>query len=303
MTKIKMASVAMDCHPRDKQVNIDKAIGYIEDAAAQGVNLIVFPEETITGFGTCGVREYSAEDKEYMHRACELVPEGNTTQVFIDQAKKHNMYIVFGIAEAEPDRAEVSYNTAVLVGPEGFVGKYRKHHLPVNERFYHYPGTGDFPVFDTEIGKIGLMICYDIVFPEVARILAVKGAQIICSPTCWPNMTHEDDSPTQLAYELYPTARAWENQVFFVVSNYAMIYAAGHSRIVGPGPLKGVLATTYYEEGMAVAEADIVEDIMKSRSDWTDGNDNLKDRKPGLYHTLVEPDPYTFAYGGCSPED
>ncbi len=80
MTKIKMASVAMDCHPRDKQVNIDKAIGYIEDAAAQGVNLIVFPEETITGFGTCGVREYSAEDKEYMHRACELVPEGNTTR-------------------------------------------------------------------------------------------------------------------------------------------------------------------------------------------------------------------------------
>ena len=105
----------------------------------------------------------------------------------------------------------------------------------------------------------------------------MKGAQIIfvVRPR-WPNITHEDDSPTQLAYELYPTARAWENQVFFVVSDYAMIYAAGHSRIVGPGPLKGVLATTGYEEGMAVAEADIVEDIMKSRSDWTDGNDNLR---------------------------
>lgn len=297
MSEVTMAAVCMGCDPRDTQANIEKATVFIKQAAEQGVDLIVFPEETITGFGFHGVREYSAEDKMYMHHVAELVPEGRSTETFAALAKQYDMYIVFGIAEALEDRQEVTYNTAVLVGPEGYVGKYRKTHLPVNERFYHYPNPGDFPVFDTKIGKIGIMVCYDVMFPEIARILAVKGAQIICCPTCWPNMKKDIEAATHYVYEGISQARAWENQVFMVVSDYAQLYCEGHSEIISPIPGKP-LASTGFEEGMAVATADVGEQILYARSESTDGNDNLKDRKPALYRELVQADPFTNAVGG-----
>lgn len=305
MSTVKLAVVQMFCNPRDKQSNIDKMIGFVQEAADQGVDLIVFPEESATGFGTVGVREYSSDDKLYMHEQAELVPEGPTTQTMIEQARAHGMYLVYGIAEQDAARRQAEYNCVVLVGPEGFVGKYRKTHFPVNERFSHYTGT-EFPVFDTAIGKIGLEVCYDVCFPEVARTLAIKGAEIICSPTCWPNNKGTEDDGSQVTFTAFPQARAWENQVFFINANYATPGATGPtpgaawgSAIISPIPGR-ILADARYGEHMAVAEIDVATEIMEARCNATDGNEMLKDRKPGLYGALVQADPYTYAFGGGS---
>lgn len=296
MTKI--ATVNMLVHPRDTEVNRQTMVRYINEAAEQDVDLIVFPEECFTGFGTHGVRQYDFEDKRYLHNVSQLVPEGEFTQQMIAMAQEKGIYICYGISELDPNRSNASFNTAVLVGPEGYVGKYRKTHMPMNERFMHYQGDGQFPVFDTAIGKIGLSICYDSCFPEVARALAVQGAEIILNPTCWPDFSGELDDPSLVAFNTFGSARAWENQVFYVASNYAGKWQAGHSAVYGPIPGQ-VLACSGFDEGMFVADCgDIQEQIFISRNDTLDGNSVLQDRCPHAYQVLVEPDPYTYGCGG-----
>ncbi len=90
------------------------------------------------------------------------------------------------MAEQDSENWDMLYNTLVLVGPDGYIGKYRKVHLPLTERIMMYPGDGDYPVFETRFGKVGLMICFDKAYPEVARSLALKGAEILLCPTAWP---------------------------------------------------------------------------------------------------------------------
>lgn len=233
---VKIATVCMGSDPRDKAANRNKMIAYIEKAAAQEADLIVFPEEILTGVGTVGMQQFKGEDKLFMQQASELVPEGESTRIFVEQARKHNLYICWGMAEKDPDRFDATHNVAVLVGPEGYVGKYRKVHLPLCERLYHYPGTGDYPVFDTKIGKIGLEVCYDKCFPEVARSMALKGAQIILGPTCWPNISGTLDDPDHKVHVTFSQARAMENMVFFVDANHSGAFMGGHSMIVGPNP-------------------------------------------------------------------
>ncbi len=302
MARIKIATVCMGCDPYDVELNRSRMTEYILKAAEQRVDLIVFPEEVLTGVGTVSMQQFKPDDKLTMDDHAELIPKGTSTRHFIELAKKHHIYINWSMCEQDPDRFDATYNTSVLVGPEGFVGKYRKVHLPLCERLVHYPGLGDYPVFDTEIGKIGLEICFDKCFPEVARSLSLKGAQIILNPICWPNVSGTEDDPDHYAHVTFAHSRAWENMVFFVDANHAGPFMEGHSQIVGPNPGQ-VFASTGFEEGMAIAEVDVEAEIKHARIVAMGGSDLLRDRKPGTYGELVKFTPYNPIWGGVINTD
>lgn len=290
MTRI--ATVAMDVDPRDIQANLAKIESYIDQAAEQSVDLIVFPEMAITGYGEAGMVAFSAEDKLFFQQNAELIPEGPSTQFLIKKAQQHGMYIACGLCELDPDRFNITYNACVLVGPEGFVGKTRKTHLPLCERLLHKPG-GEYPVYDTALGKIGLQICFDICHPEVTRSLGVKGAEIVVSPIAWPNFSRTLDDPDHKAINVLSQARALENMVFFVTANHSNPPFEGFSKILGPNPAQ-VCAETGFDEKMVVADVDVRAEINRARMVSMGGSDLLRDRMPHTYGTIVEESMYSI---------
>ncbi|MGH9752009.1 MAG: carbon-nitrogen hydrolase family protein [Blastocatellia bacterium] len=165
----------------------------IADAARQRADLVVLPE-TLTFYGL---------GKSFLDVA-ELVP-GPSTDYFGELAKKHNLYIVAGLVERD---RRLIYNVAVMLGPDGkIVGKYRKVALPRNEIAAGITPGAEYPVFDTRFGKVGMMVCYDGFFPEVARRLSDNGAEVIAWPVWGCN-------------PLLAAARACENHVYLVSSTY-----------------------------------------------------------------------------------
>lgn len=166
---------------------------FIEQAAQQRADLVVLPEAiTATGNGL----EYTA--------AAEPIP-GPSTQYFGELAKKHDLYIVAGLVERD---GHLVYNTSALIGPDGaLVGKYRKVTLPRPEVDWGVVPGDEYPVFDTRFGKVGMMICYDGFFPEVARKLSNNGAEVIAFPVAGCN-------------PMLAAARACENHVYVVSSSY-----------------------------------------------------------------------------------
>ncbi|CAN5903588.1 hypothetical protein BH11VER1_BH11VER1_40350 [soil metagenome] len=182
--------------PKDGKTPMEKALLFaplIEEAAKQKADLVVLPE-TLT---------YYHSGKKMVDCA-EPVP-GSVTDYFGTLAKQHNLYIVAGLIERE---AHLIYNVAVLIGPDGKVaGKYRKCSLPRSEVEAGVTPGHEYPVFDTRFGKVGMMVCYDGFFPEVARQLTVNGAEIIAWPVwgCNPMLAQ---------------ARACENHIYLVSSTY-----------------------------------------------------------------------------------
>ena len=135
-------------------------------------DLIVLPELCTTG--------YQFISHEEAKSLSEPIPDGETTEAFIQMCRSIGCYLVAGIAEIEDESV---YNSALLVGPNGFVGRYRKVHLFCEEKSWFLPGNSGFHVWDIGIAKIGIMICFDWIFPEATRSLAIQGADIICHPT------------------------------------------------------------------------------------------------------------------------
>jgi len=175
--------------------NLDQFAELIEVAAEKGADIVCLPE----GATMAGTRMNYIE-------ASEPVP-GPTTEYLGQLSRKHKMYIVAGILERE---GEVVYNTAVLMDREGNVaGKYRKVCLPREEIVGGVTPGDALPVFQTDFGTIGILICWDITFPETARTLAMKGAELILLPIWGGNLT-------------LTRARAIENQVYIVSSTYDM---------------------------------------------------------------------------------
>ncbi len=166
--------------------------------AEQSADLFVLPELFTTG--------YQFLDREEACRLAEPIPDGLTTQTLVSLARNINTTIVAGIAEREGDAV---YNSALMVGPKGYLGKYQKAHLFDSEKKIFAPGTTPLEVFDTGIARVGIMICFDWRFPETARTLALKGADIIAHPA-------------NLVLEHCPEAmitRCLENRVFIVTAD------------------------------------------------------------------------------------
>lgn len=192
--KVRLATIHLQ--PKDGKKTTDKPPQYaplIAAAAQQKADLVVLGE-TLTYYGT----------GKTMAECAESVP-GPSTEYFGKLAKEHHLYIVAGLVERE---GKTLYNTAALMGPDGaLVGKYRKVTLPRSEIESGITPGHDYPVFDTRFGKVGMMVCYDGFFPEVARALTIRGAEVIAWPVWGCN-------------PMLAAARACENHVYIVSSTY-----------------------------------------------------------------------------------
>jgi beta-ureidopropionase len=163
-----------------KRRMIDKHLPLIEEAGKRGVQLLCLQE---LFFGPY----FCAEQQARWYQMVERIPDGPTTQLMQELARKHGMVIVSPIYEEEI--TGVYYNAAAVIDADGtYLGKYRKHHIPhvgpgFWEKFYFRPGNLGYPVFQTSAGRVGVYICYDRHFPEGARILGLNGAEIVLNPS------------------------------------------------------------------------------------------------------------------------
>jgi predicted amidohydrolase len=148
------------------------SVGAARELFGRGADLVVLPELIVSGY---------ALDRDALAKVAEPV-DGPTTAAWADVAAEAGGYVAGGLCERDGDAL---FNTAVLVGPEGVVLHYRKLQLFREEKHAFTPGDLGLPVVETRLGTVGLCLCYDLRFPEIARILALKGAELICVPTAW----------------------------------------------------------------------------------------------------------------------
>lgn len=207
----------------DKKRTLAKLEANVVEAAAQGIDIVVFPEGSLTGASGCDACRAEQGPCETHLELAETVP-GPATDHIAGLAADHGIYVIFGLPERDADEPRVLYNAAAVIGPEGLLGAYRKVHLGtlpwVTEGLVFRPGDR-LPVFPTRFGPIGVQICYDFWFnPELSRILALKGARLILNP-CGTFA-----GPGKREYMVQTTSvRAQEN----------LVYAASANLVGGPG--------------------------------------------------------------------
>jgi beta-ureidopropionase len=175
-----LAGSSSDSLDKIRRANVDKHVTLIEQAAKEDVQILCM-QEIFTGPYFC------AEQTTRWYDATEKIPDGPTTKLMQELAKKHRMVIVVPLYEVET--TGVYYNTAAVIDADGtYLGKYRKNHIPHTapgfwEKFYFKPGNLGYPVFKTKYADIGVYICYDRHFPEGARELGLNGAEIVFNPS------------------------------------------------------------------------------------------------------------------------
>jgi predicted amidohydrolase len=247
-----------------KEENLKKVLSAITDADA---DLLVLPEFFATG--------YQFVSKEEVSGLSEPIPDGDTTARLSELSRQKGIYLVAGLPERDGDRF---FNSAVLTGPDGFIGVYRKTHLFFEEKLYFSPGDTGFKVWDTKIGRIGIMICFDWFFPEAMRALALMGADII---------TH----PSNLVLPYCPTAmpiRCLENRVFAVTANRVgeenrkagqSLRFIGQSQITSP---EGKIVMRAPENDEALLIAEINPETARNKN-LNALNNIFNDRRPDMY--------------------
>lgn len=214
---VMVAAIQMNCVLEDKSSNLSKAKLLIEQAINNGAKIIVLPELFSTG--------YRVEDNDY--ELAEEVP-GPTTDWLEKICRNAHVYIIGCLIEK--DMADV-YDTAVVIGPNGIIGKYRKIQLWDLEST-RFKGGQELPVFNIGIIKIGIQICYEIGFPEGTRSLTLKGADLIIYPSAFGKARH-------YAWDIASRARALENGVYIIAANRSGTEKIetvfnGRSRIIDP---------------------------------------------------------------------
>jgi len=269
--EFKIALAQISCERANKTENIRRIEKASVKARKQGADLVIFPELSVTGYVL----------KDQVYELAEHVP-GESTQEVERIARKTETYIVFGIPELSERAQATLHNTAAIVGPEGFIGKYRKMYLPTHsvfeEKRYFRPGYQP-AVFETNIGKVGLVICYDLFFPEVTRLTRLEGAQLIVCISASP-------ATRRTFFETLTSARAIENTTFLAFVNLVGIEEGlqfwGGSRLVGPQGK--ILAKAKYDE----------EDFITGQVNYADVRSieafvpALKDLRPELFDKLKQ---------------
>ena len=258
-------------HPEfgEVETNIEQTMKVFDNISA---DLIILPELFATG--------YQFVSREEALSLAEEIPSGKTCTALIEQAMLNNIFFVFGLAEKDGDRI---YNSAAVIGPDGFIGKYRKTHLFAEEKYWFDPGDSGFNVFDIGPARLGIMICFDWWFPESARVLALKGADIICHPA---NLVLTGCQKAMVT-------RSLENGVFSATANRIGREARG-----GKDPLvftggsqildnRGEMLTNLEKDKTGISIVDI--DIHTARDKKiTKQNDRFNDRRPEYYSTLFD---------------
>ena len=273
----------------DVAKSVELHLSYIEEAAAAGADLVVFPETSIQGYpANFSVMDAEADIKK-MYEVAELVPGGPSVDAIADKAKEKGIHVIYGLTEAS-DRPGVVYNTMVLTGPDGYIGKFRKVHVGLSEQMVWRTGD-DWPVFETPFGRIGMLICYDKAFPESCRELTLRGADILVMSTAWPLMPGHGTGTDNLwvqQYDAFERVRAMENGRWFVSSNFigelGGIEFFGMSQIINP--VGEVVATTGTETvGLVTAEIDVFGGMADARAAMQ-GAFLVRDRRPDTYLVL-----------------
>jgi predicted amidohydrolase len=273
----RIALVQMDPHLGDRAGNRRVILERIAEAARAGARLVVFPE--------CALSGYVYDSAEAALPAAETVP-GETTEAVAALCRQENIYAIVGLLEHDTASGTL-YNSAFVAGPTGLIANYRKCHLPVLgiDRFV---GTGDaLPVLTLPFARIGILICYDVRFPEAARTLALRGADVLIVPTNWPE-------GAESAPEFLTRARAWENRFYVAACNRVGIEEGtrfiGRSQVVAPDG-------TFLAQADGLSETILYADIRpadarRKRLVITPGVfelDPVGGRRPELYGDLASP--------------
>lgn len=271
---IKVAACQIEPHIGDKDYNLKKMIEFIDKAADQGATLIVLPELANTG--------YIFNSREEAFSLAEPVPNGPTTSLLMKKARKRNLYICSGITELD---GQVLYNSAVLVGPQGYIGKFRKVHLWDEEKIFFEHGNLGFPVFDLPFGRVGIFICYDGWFPETTRILRLQGVDIALNPTNWVYVPGVITEEKPVSPDMH-SAFAHCNSMFIISSDRVGTERGcpflGLSNIAGPNGT--IVRASWDKEEVITAEINV---IGARYTSWTKFADMLKDRRIDVYDVLL----------------
>lgn len=274
-------------HPGDadpaviKAAMIEKHLAFIEEAAAKGVQALCM-QELFYGPYFC------AEQKTHWYGLTEAIPDGPTTRLMMETAKRLGMVLIVPIYEV--DGTGIYYNAASVIDADGsYLGKYRKHHIPhchpgFWEKFYFRPGNLGSPVFQTAVGRIGVYICYDRHFPEGARCLGLHGAEIVFNPSATVAGKSEH------LWRLEQPAHAVANQYFIAAINrvgteqpWAIGEFYGQSYVCDPRGQMVAVASRDKDE-LLVADIDL-DQIQEVRDAWQ----FYRDRRPESYGAIVEP--------------
>ena len=251
--------------------NLKKAV---EDLSAIDSGLVVAPELFCTG--------YQFVSKNEIVQLSEEVPGGITCETMLDLAKKNNIFIVFGMVEKAGSKF---YNSAIIAGPDGMIGRYRKSHLFFDEKNFFDAGDTGFQVFNINGVCIGIMICFDWWFPESARALSLLGADIICHPA---NLVLPQCQKAMLT-------RSLENGVFSVTANRigsearaskSELKFTGKSQVIAPD---GKIIAKMDENYSGVVTTIIQPEEARDKK-ITILNDRFADRRPELYNIITDPE-------------
>ncbi len=270
--EITVALGQMSCRAGDKEHNIQTMEKIVKRAKTRKADLIAFPELAVTG--------YVVRDRAY--ELAEPVPKGPSIGRIEELAQKQNIHIITGLIERSARASAVLHNTAVLISPQGYVGKYQKMYLPTHsvfeEKRYFRPGY-QTPVFETPFGKLGMIICYDVYFPEVSRLLSTKGAKLIVCISASPSVRRG-------FFETLTAARAIENTVFVAFVNLAGIQDGlqfwGGSRLLAPSG--SVISQAKYDEDDLITAKINFSDITRVQA-WVP---TLRDLRPEIFSSLRE---------------
>jgi predicted amidohydrolase len=264
--------------PRD--ANLTRAVADIDRAAAAGADLVVFGEMYLSGYRT----------DEWLHKwASTISPPDRHVGAVIDAAERHQLHVIMGMGTFGPGMPGDVYNTALLIGPKGIIGAYRKTHVAAftyfngvaTERCFYSPGK-DLPVFETALGRIGIHICYDMSFPEVARVQALKGADFLVNVSASAGGFEE-------YWEHGMFMRAAENCTWYMVCSVVGMQRNdrlfGGSRVVDPGG-KVVAIGKFDEEDFVVADVDLEAQRAARATSHL-----FNTRQPEIYRAIAEPTP------------
>jgi N-carbamoylputrescine amidase len=286
---VRIAVAQYEPHVGELDQNRSQAVRWAEDAAGQGADLIVLPELASSG--------YVFQDEDEAQRFAEDPDDGPTVRALRDVCARYECHIVAGISERDGD---CRHNSAVLVGPSGRLATYRKLHLYYDEQSWFEPGD-ELPIVDLPFGRVGIIICFDLWFPEPARALALAGAEIIAVPTNWvasfKRTVWDDRGYCQGDYVAMATAA--QNGVVMAcadrIGEERGVTFIGASMIVGADgwPVSGPASKD--AEELLIADVDL--DSVESARRRTPRNHLHNDRRPEAYHAAAgRPAPATGAH-------
>ena len=282
MKNVNVCCVQMEPHAADYAYNLAKMERFVEEIMTEkpGTDLIVFPELATTGY-VCTNEEFEAMTRP--------AADDNSVQALGKLAARYGVVLIYGFSERDPEDPSILYNAAAVIGRDGcLMGTYRKVHPFLNEKKWCTAGS-EYPVFDTDFGRIGVMICWDTAFPEVARTYALKGADLLVVCTNW-EITESEEWPMDTAadWDLVTRARAFDNTLHLVsanrVGNDRGLGFFGHSNIIDPVG-KVIASLDEPKEGVLFGSLDLSLTKKRREEYYT----ILADRRPDTYGALTEP--------------